>query len=329
MVLDVRWQGFAEGVTGLSPCRTVTVGAMPSQETAVQLESCGSAFERTSQRVAQERRWRKEEVRMRAFVTALLVVLVFAMPVMAKTNDLVDPNEVPTFEPAVPCHMYEGGRDVLYDNGPFETMPGYSVLQNTTLGSGTYGFGHQVLNDNRISDDFVVPVGETWNITSATFFAYQTGSSTISTITDVRIQIFDAPPDIGTLVWGDLVTNRLNTSAWTGVYRILESDVPPLPTGRPIMASVCNVVVTLDPGQYWFVWQCDGSLSSGPWAPPITIPGQAVTGDGLQWTTTNMAWLPVSDAGDLGFKGLPFIIEGSQATPVENASWGAIKAMYQ
>jgi hypothetical protein len=276
--------------------------------------------------VAQKRRWRKEEVSMRAFVTALLVVLVFAMPVMAKTSDLVDPNEVQTYDPAVPCHMYEGGRDVLYDNGPFETTPGYSVVENVTLLSGTYGFGHQIANDYRISDDFVVPAGDPWTVTSVTFFAYQTGSSTVSTINDVRIQIFDAPPDIGSVVFGDLVTNRLTTSAWTGVYRILESDVPPLPTSRPIMASTCNINVVLNPGQYWLVWECGGTLTSGPWAPPITIPGQVVTGDGLQYTGV---WAPVSDSGDLGFKGFPFIIEGAGSSPVENASWGAIKAMYQ
>ncbi len=263
---------------------------------------------------------------MRALAMVLLVVAI-AMPAVANDLEGVNPMEQLSTDPAVHCPMWDGGRDVLYDNGPFETAPGLSVCQDVTLGSSTYGYGHQILNDNRLTDQFVVPAGETWMISAMTFFAYQTGSTTVSTITDVRVEIYPNPPEGGNLIWGDLVTNRLNTTAWTGVYRVLESAQTS--TARPIMADVCDVTVTLGPGEYWVVWQCGGTLSSGPWAPPITIPGQASTGDALQWTTTNLAWLPASDAGDGGFKGFPFIIEGSIPTPVEDSSWGAIKALYQ
>ncbi len=263
---------------------------------------------------------------MRALAMVLLVVAI-AMPAVANDLEGVNPMQQDWTDPAVPCPMYGGARDVLYENGPFETAPGVSICQDITLGSSTYGYGHQVFYDNRLTDQFVIPVGETWQITGMTFFAYQSGSSTVSTITDVRVEIYDNPPEGGNLLWGDLVTNRLNNTSWTGVYRALESA--PTSTYRPIMANVCDVTVTLGAGEYWVVWQCDGTLSSGPWAPPITIPGQAFTGDAWQWTTTNLAWLPVSDSGDGGYKGFPFIVEGSIPTPVEDSSWGAIKALYQ
>lgn len=259
----------------------------------------------------------------------VLAILMIAAPALANQIDKVNEFERPTYDPAGDDPIWDGGRDILFDNGPFETALGLSVVQNTTLGSSTYGFGHQILNDNRIADDFTVPVGETWNISAVTFFAYQTGSTTTSTITDVYVQIYDGPPDLPTsnVIWGDLATNRLSSSVWSGVFRVLETDQGA--TNRPIMASTCDVVVSLGPGMYWFAWQCGGTLTSGPWAPPVTIPGMATTGDGYQYTSSSGAWAPVFDAGDLGTKGFPFIVEGSVPTPVENTTWGSIKALYQ
>ena len=258
----------------------------------------------------------------------VLAILVIAAPVLAST-DKVNPLERPTYDPPGNDPVWTMPRDVLFDNGPIENFPGVSMLQDLTLGSGTYGWGAQIANDNRMSDQFDIPAGETWNITSATFFCYQTGSTTTSTITDVYVQILDGPPDLPgtTVIWGDLATNRLGSSVWSGVYRQLEGN--PGATNRPIMANTCDVVVTLGTGTYWFAFQFDGTLTSGPWAPPIVYDGVTTTGDAYQYTSTAMAYSPIFDAGDLGAKGMPFIVEGSMPTPVEEASWGSIKALYQ
>ena len=42
-------------------------------------------------------------------------------------------------------------------------------------GSGTFGVGASITNGIRLADDFVVPAGNTWNLTSMTFYGYQTG----------------------------------------------------------------------------------------------------------------------------------------------------------
>ena len=266
---------------------------------------------------------------MRTLAMVILAIFVIAAPALANQIDKIAQNEVPMHDPPIPGPIWDGGRDILYDNGPFETAPGLSVLENVTLSSSTYGWGVQITADNRLSDDFTVPVGETWNISAVTFFAYQTGSSTISTFTDVYVELYDGPPDLpgSNLLWGDLATNRMSSTAWSGVYRVLEDAQTS--TSRPVMATTCDVVVSLGAGMYWFVWQCAGTGTSGPWAPPITIPGMTTTGDGLQYTSSSLAWAPVFDAGDLGAKGFPFIIEGSLPTPVEIATWGSIKALYQ
>ncbi|MCB0078755.1 MAG: hypothetical protein KDD73_15190 [Anaerolineales bacterium] len=203
---------------------------------------------------------------------------------------------------------------VLYDNGPLVTQAGagaggadLSELQ-TVLGLTVYGFAHQTSTDFRVSDQFTV-TGAGWQIDEITFYAYQTGSTTTSTINELHLQIWDGNPSSGTasVVWGNLTTNVLSNSVWSNIYRALDTD--PLASDRPIMANTATVGVTLAPGTYWLDWETGGTLSSGPWAPPVTIVGQTTTGDALQYDGT--AWNPLLDGTFQ--QDLPFIIEGVES----------------
>ena len=213
---------------------------------------------------------------------------------------------------------------VLHDNGPLVNSPGTgvggadeSVLQNTSLGMNTLGFGHQVLNNNRVADEFTI-TGADWLIDSITFFAYQTNSTTTSPITSVNFQIWDGPPGAGgsNVVFGDTATNRLTSTAWSGIYRVSETTTGTA-TNRPIMANQCDLVgLVLGAGTYWLDWQTDGSLASGPWAPPININGVASTGNGQQ-SLGGAAFTPANDSGTgTPQQGFPFIIEGQIACSI-------------
>ena len=210
---------------------------------------------------------------------------------------------------------------VLYDNGPYINAPGGapggadgSVLQ-TSLGLNLFGFGHAVSSGFRVADDFVVPAGETWNIESITFVAYQTGSTTTSTINNVNLRIWDGAPNAGgTIIFGDTTTNRLANTVFDNSYRY--TDTTP-GTTRPLMRNTATVVTTLTAGTYWLDWQTGGTLASGPWVPPVTINGQTTTGNGLQYDPTAQTWNIALDSGTNTPQGLPFIIEGTLvgATP--------------
>lgn len=212
----------------------------------------------------------------------------------------------------------EGGEDVLFDNGPLVNLPGgglggadASVLQSTSLTMTTIGFGHQQNLGNYMADDFVATAS--WNLDSIKFFAYQTGSSTASTITGVYLQIWDGVPGGGgTVIFGDQTTNRLLATRWSGIYRVTETT---LTDGtRGIMEVVADISgLNLPAGTYWVEWGCTGSLASGPWAPPVTIAGQTTTGNGLQ----NLAGVygPANDGGTLTQQGLPFIVYGTSGAP--------------
>lgn len=99
----------------------------------------------------------------------------------------------------------------------------------------------------------------------------------------------------------------MSATTWSNSYRY--SDTSP-GTTRPIMKQTVTLGVTLGEGQYWIDWQLAGSLSSGPWAPPITITGQTNTGNALQFSTG--AWTPIIDNGTP--QSLPFVLNGTVNT---------------
>lgn len=254
--------------------------------------------------------------------------VVFVVPCLAGGEfDTVLDRINPTFEPQMPGPVFDGGRNILYDNGPFETSAGFSTLQNVSLGMYLSGWGYY--SSLMISDDFVVPSGQTWEIDRITFYGYETSAPTSpSTFTEHYLTILDGPPDQAgsSIVWGDMSVNILESSVWSGVYRDSEDD--PGSTSRPIMANTCTVGTMLSAGEYWLVWNAEGSPSLlGPWAPPITIIGQVETGNAFQYTG---AWVHVADGQPSQGQGFPFIIEGTPTTsPVEASTWGRVKAMFR
>ena len=84
------------------------------------------------------------------------------------------------------------------------------------------------------------------------------------------------------MVWGDTTTNVLTGSTWSNIYRVLDTTLTD--SQRPIMASMVTVNTFAAAGTYWLDWQSDGTLASGPWAPPVTILGQTTTGNANQYT---------------------------------------------
>ena len=201
-------------------------------------------------------------------------------------------------------------KGLLIDNGPFVTNPGggpggsdISLLESPNT---SYGSNCNFTGGYYVADDFTAT--STWAVDSLVFYGYQTNSTTTSTFTGLYVQIWNGDPSLATssVVWGDLTTNILTSTYWSGCYRATDL----VTTARPIM---CNVAATpglvLPAGDYWVEWTCTGSLSSGPWANPISILGQIVTGNAKQWT--GAAWADIIDSGSGGAKGLPFLIYGT------------------
>jgi hypothetical protein len=211
---------------------------------------------------------------------------------------------------------FEFNSAVLHDNGPIITLPtggcsggAASILDGSTGGHTLYGWGFQKTAFNWIADDFTST--SEWTIDSLKFFSYQSFATTM-TITGIYVQIWNGAPNVSgsAVVWGDTVTNRLNRAGLTNIYRT--TSAAPTNCDRRIQEIVANVNTTLPAGTYWIQFAATGSAASGPWCPPITIPGVAVTGNALQKTLAAPNWAPALN-GLTSVNGAPFIVYGTEA----------------
>ncbi len=156
------------------------------------------------------------------------------------------------------------------------------------------GFGLQAGAENRLADDFTVPGSETWTIDTLTIYSYETGATATSSLTDLRVQIWDGPPEAegSRVVFGDRFSNRLLSSTFSNTYRVSALELEG--TSRPILANVARIGATLAPGTYWLDWSAAGGSGSGPWAPPAAITAGARPGNGLQ-ASAGEPFLPALD----------------------------------
>ncbi|MDR2085059.1 MAG: choice-of-anchor J domain-containing protein [Bacteroidales bacterium] len=175
--------------------------------------------------------------------------------------------------------------------------------------STTYGSNAGLTLGYMIADDFTL-VGNTIIEEMEFYCSQQNTSSTTSTITGVYVQIYDASPASGgQVVWGDMTTNRLVSTEWTGIYRTSSTNIATFNT-LPIQTVIADMNnLELPMGEYWVVVAFTGSLSDGPWAVPRQIWGQTNTGNGMQYSSTG--WIQWTDGGSSYNYGLPFIIRGT------------------
>jgi hypothetical protein len=174
---------------------------------------------------------------------------------------------------------------------------GNTAEANTSAGStctGTF----------RIADNFTVPAGQTWNITSIDTYAYQTGASPgTSPFTGATIRVWNAAPPGGMVVYGDTTTNRLGSTTFAGLYRIFNTVAPPPGTApgttRPIFRNTITTTgLTLTAGTYWIDYAFSGPATA--FCPTTTVvdtrglPGW----NALQLTAAPSTWTPVLDAGN-------------------------------
>lgn len=164
---------------------------------------------------------------------------------------------------------------VVYNNGNLETGPTsksgvaapagfvWSETQNdtgnTTETNSVVGFGAQ-FNSSRLADNFTIPAGQTWVITSVTTYGYRNNwTNHSSPYAGASLRVWKGRPDDAgsTVIFGDTTTNRLLSSTATNIYRISNSQVPspgiaPVTTRR-VWENKLSIApsLTLGPGTYW------------------------------------------------------------------------------
>ena len=210
---------------------------------------------------------------------------------------------------------------------------------NTTESNGTIGYSGFYNNagtvEFRVGDDFVVPTGSVWNVTSFDFYGYQTNyAGDVPPFDALRIQIFNGDPSAGgVLLAGNMTTNVLDVanSADAFIYRISNTLVPaPLATNiaRKVWRLRGNITATLPAGTYWVVYQVHATNDAACFLPPVTILGSrgdvtanakqnvvasTVVGAVLGWGLSLLDTGNPSTAPDVE-QDLPFLVNGTVTT---------------
>lgn len=183
---------------------------------------------------------------------------------------------------------------------------------NTTEANTSAGLSGMYNNANStnfiIADDFVVPNGYSWDVTSFDFFCYQTSyTGTTPPIDVLRIQVWNGDPSLGTstLVAGDLATNVYDVanSADALMYRTFHTTIPSASTPgttRKIWKLRGNLAVSLPAGTYWVVYQVHAINDGSIFFPPVTIVGNRglATWNAKQKNVINNTWTSVIDTGN-------------------------------
>jgi hypothetical protein len=253
-----------------------------------------------------------------------LALLLGSSFVMAQSSESVIEASFSNADPEVIVDGVMEGN--IYSNGPYYNTPGspnVSVLENSTLGMTTLGFGASNATGFLVADDFVLT--DNVSIENFEFYTYQTGSTTTSTINFVSVIIYDGDPSAGgSIIYGDEFENFYASSDFSGAYR--RSETSPTDTTRPIMVVTAETPgLVLAPGTYWVAFNFGGTGSSGPWAPPIAILGESETGNALQYNPTDNIWVNAEDGGSFTQQGFPFEINGEVLAAVNDVSANTIR----
>jgi subtilisin-like proprotein convertase family protein len=178
------------------------------------------------------------------------------------------------------------------------------------LGNTTAGYAASIAGGFTVADNFTINCGS-WNVTKFSFFAYSTGyAGATSPFNDVRVQVFNTDPSVGspTPIWGDLSTNRFSASSSASMYRIFNATPG---TTRQVWRIEVNVSgLNLTSGNYWIEWQL-GTVAgvTSNFTPPSTVVG-TVTQPGnnaKQRTISSGAWANLLDGTNP--QDLPFVID--------------------
>lgn len=213
---------------------------------------------------------------------------------------------------------------VIYTNGPIATgtvstnstaaPAGYSwsELQTPNTSLGLSGHYNNALTVNfALADDFVVPAGETWNISGLDVYGYQTSyAGTTIPIDVLRVRIWNGDPSLGTstVVFGDMTTNVLNVagSGEEFVYRTATATG----TTRKVWRFNANVTTSLTAGTYWVEYQVHATNDASLFFPPVTILNtlSSPTWNGKQRNVA--AWASTIDGGSMNVLAMPFKLNG-------------------
>lgn len=192
-----------------------------------------------------------------------------------------------------------------YTWSELQNNAGNTTESNTSLGLG--GTFISAASSLFLADDFTIPVGSSWQISTIDFFAYQTSyAGTTSPFNTIRVNIYSSDPSVAgaVSVFGDDTTNRFSAGTDANIYRIGNTTVPLATTpatNRKIWKVTANTPVTLTAGTYWVKYQLQNVVTAtGGFLPPVTVvDSRGLPGfNAKQFNAIAGTWVSIIDDGN-------------------------------
>jgi hypothetical protein len=199
-----------------------------------------------------------------------------------------------------------------------------TLLGNSLAGIACNSDASDTSGGLRLSDDFTVPQGETWYLSSLDLYAYQLNANL--SLSGATLRIWNGQPSAAgsVVVFGDATTNRLQLIEATSTYRVFTTTVGPSITSpdssRKIHRVAIAAPIALPAGTYWLDWQLQPAAASLPtYVVPVTLPGSRSVATWNAKQFADGAWLNIVDTGkpDISIdsaQDVAFILRGSTAT---------------
>ena len=213
---------------------------------------------------------------------------------------------------------------VLHNNGEFRTgatsesgvaaPEGFVWSENQhdtgdlTVANSVWGYG-TTFPQVRLADNFTVPEGQTWIISSVTVWGFNQGwTGSNSPFSGGTLQIWNGVPGESgsSVIFGDLTTDRLLSSTASDTYVIFNS-VAPAPgntpnTQRRLWENKLSIAPTLrlGPGTYWidFATTTFNGVTTTFHRNVISPGNRTQAGwDGRQYVLSTDSWEPLVDGG--------------------------------
>ncbi len=213
---------------------------------------------------------------------------------------------------------------VIYNNGEFRTgrtsesgvlaPTGFVWSENQhdtgnlTQANSVGGFG-ATFPLLRLADNFTVPPGQTWKISSVTVWGFvQNWTAGVSPFSGGVLQIWNGAPGVAgsSVIFGDVTTNRLLSSSRSDAYSIFNSVAPPpgnaTGTQRLLWENKLSITPTLSlgPGTYWIDFGSSVSNNvSAQFYRNVIVPGARTQSgwNARQFDGGLETWAPIVDGG--------------------------------
>lgn len=218
-----------------------------------------------------------------------------------------------------------------YSWSELQNNNGNNAQVNGTAGLPGYYYADGSLS-YALADDFIVPEGQVWSVTSFDFFCYEPiYAGSVPPINQLKIRLYNSDPSLptSTPIVGDLTTNVYDAtnSENAFVYRIFNATIPSPQQpnfSRKVFKVRGNLNTTLPAGHYWVEFQVHATDNTEIFFPPVTVVGsRSVAGanskinviasffpsDILGWGSNTDIGIPNS-APDVALA-LPFMVNGT------------------